>query len=52
MSLKELRKICKLTQKEASDIIGMSLRTYVLYENDEIGVDQLKLNAADRKSVV
>lgn len=43
MSLRETRKKCKLTQKEASKVIGMSLRTYVSYEIDETKADQLKL---------
>ena len=43
MTLKEIRKNCKLTQKEASDIIGMPLRTYVSYETKEKEVDQIKL---------
>lgn len=43
MTLRETRKKCKLTQKEAADIIGMSLRTYVSYEQDETNTDQLKL---------
>ena len=43
MTLKETRKNCRLTQKEASDIIGVSLRTYVSYENDEDNADKLKL---------
>ena len=43
MTLKELRKNCKLTQKEAADIVGMPLRTYVAYEGDEEGSDQIKL---------
>lgn len=43
MSLREIRKKCKLTQKQAADIVGMSLRTYVSYEIDEDNADQLKL---------
>lgn len=43
MTLKEIRKNCKLTQKEASDVVGVPLRTFVNYENDEINCDQLKL---------
>ena len=43
MTLKEIRKNCKLTHKEASDIIGMPLRTYVSYETKEKEVDQIKL---------
>ena len=35
MTLKEIRKNCKLTQKEASEIIKMPLRTYVAYETDD-----------------
>ena len=44
MTLKEIRKNCKLTQKEASDIVGMPLRTYVSYETNEESVDQIKLD--------
>ena len=43
MTLKEIRKKCKLTQKEAAEIVGIPLRTYVNYENNEEGSDQLKL---------
>ncbi len=43
MTLREIRKNCKLTQKEVSEIVGMPLRTYVSYENDEANVDQIKL---------
>lgn len=43
MKIKEIRKNCKLTQKEASDIVGMPLRTYALYETNELDADQLKL---------
>lgn len=43
MTLKELRKNCKLTQKEAANIVGMPLRTYVAYESNEQNVDQIKL---------
>lgn len=34
MSIKELRKSLDLTQKEASKIVKIPLRTYVNYEND------------------
>ncbi len=44
MTLKELRKNCKLTQKEAAEVVGMPLRTYVSYETDENSVDQIKLD--------
>ena len=43
MTLRETRKNCKLTQEEAAKVIGMSLRTYVSYEQDETKADQLKL---------
>ena len=43
MTLRELRKNCALTQKQASEIVGMPLRTYGQYETDEINADQLKL---------
>ena len=43
MTLREIRKNCKLTQKEASEIIKMPLRTYVAYETDEKKADQIKL---------
>lgn len=44
MELRETRKKCKLTQKQASNIIGMSLRTYVSYEQNEAKADALKLS--------
>ena len=43
MNLKETRKKCKLTQEEASKIVGVPLRTYVQYEGDEAKADTLKL---------
>lgn len=43
MTLKETRKNCKLTQEEAAKVVGVALRTYVNYENDEKKADQLKL---------
>ena len=43
MTLRETRKKCKLIQEDAAKIIGMSLRTYVSYEQDETKADQLKL---------
>lgn len=42
MTLRETRKNCNLTQKQAAEIIGMSFRTYVSYEQDENNCDQLK----------
>lgn len=35
MQMKALRKKCGYTQKEAADKFGISLRTYISYENDE-----------------
>ena len=49
MTLKELRKNCKLTQLEASKLVGISHRSYVDYENDEANVDQLKLSGIKDK---
>lgn len=43
MALKQIRKNCNLTQKEAADLVGVSLRTFLSYENDELNADQLKL---------
>ena len=43
MSLVELRKKCKLTQKEAAEVTHTSLRSYAAYEKDEDSADQLKL---------
>ncbi|MBO7615450.1 MAG: polysaccharide biosynthesis protein [Bacilli bacterium] len=43
MNLKETRKKCKLTQEEASKIVGVPLRTYVQYEGNETKADTLKL---------
>ena len=43
MTLKELRKTCGLTQKEAAEITKTSLRSFVSYESDEDSADQLKL---------
>ena len=43
MTLKELRKTCGLTQKDAADITRTSLRSFASYETDEDKADQLKL---------
>ena len=41
-ALKELRLDKGLTQKQASEIIGVSLRTYKSYENDNSKIDTVK----------
>lgn len=43
MKLKQTRKICKLTQAQAAEVVGIPLRTYVSYENNEEKADKLKL---------
>lgn len=43
MTLKETRLAYDLTQKKASQIVGVPLRTYALYESDESKADHLKL---------
>lgn len=45
-TLKEMRLSKKLTQQEASDLLGMSLRSYKIYENDEDKVGTFKYNYA------
>ena len=42
--LKSIRKQKKLTQQEVADRIGVSLRSYISYENDESKVGSLKYN--------
>ncbi len=49
MTLKEIRKNCKITQEEAAKVAGISLRTYVSYENDEEKADVLKLERIKQK---
>lgn len=49
MTLKEIRKNCKITQKEASEIVGISERTYVTYENNEENANTLKLERIKQK---
>ena len=41
MTLKELRLSKKITQKEAAELTGISLRSYKQYENDESKVNSL-----------
>jgi len=43
MTLKDIRKQYNLTQKEAAEISGVALRTYIAYEADEEKADKLKL---------
>jgi predicted nucleotidyltransferase len=49
MDLKELRKKGKLTQKEASQISGLPLRTYIRYENSKDKSDSIKYLYAKEK---
>ena len=49
MTLKEIRNVYHLTQKEAAEIIGTSLRTLKSYESDEENADQLKLERMKEK---
>lgn len=42
MSIKELRKSLDLTQKQASELVKIPLRTYVNYENDSVKEDTIK----------
>lgn len=44
MSLKELRKQKGLTQKKASEILDIPLRTYIRFELDEKKINTLKYN--------
>ena len=41
--LKELRTEKKLTQQQVADLIGISLRSYKSYENDEKNVDNIRV---------
>ena len=43
-AIKELRKEKKLTQQQAAEILGISLRSYKSYENDTDKVGTLKYN--------
>ena len=49
MTLKELRKSKKLTQKECAAYLGMPLRTYINYENDGSKSTSLKYAYIMRK---
>ena len=42
--LKELRNEKKLTQQQVADLVGVSLRSYISYENDERKAGTLKYN--------
>ena len=42
--LKELRNEKKLTQQQVADLVGVSLRSYISYENDESKEGTLKYN--------
>ena len=44
MNLKELRKSKKLTQVQASEYVGVPLRTYKNYENDSRKIGSIKYN--------
>ena len=49
MTLKDIRTRCKLTQEQASLVVGVSRRTFVSYENDESNADTLKLERIKEK---
>jgi len=49
MKLKEIRKKCRITQKEAAELLNISVRSYGIYESHEDSVDQLKLKAMKEK---
>ena len=44
VDLKELRMEKKMTQQEVADLVGISLRSYKSYENDEEKRDTIKYN--------
>ena len=44
VNLKELRIEKKMTQQEVADLVGISLRSYKSYENDEEKKDTIKYN--------
>lgn len=44
VDLKELRIEKKMTQQEVADLVGISLRSYKSYENDEEKQDTIKYN--------
>ena len=48
--LKSLRIERKLTQNQAADILGVSLRSYKSYENDEKKADSIKINPIDEEN--
>ena len=51
MNLKEIRLTKNLTQKECADYLGISLRSYKSYENDEFKQDTIKYNIMCSKIV-
>lgn len=44
MNLKELRKEKKMTQQQVADLVGISLRSYKSYENEEGKIGSIKYN--------
>ncbi len=42
MTLKELRRVKGLTQEEASELVGIPLRTWKRYEKKQSGIDKLE----------
>ena len=42
--LKELRNEKKLTQQQVADLVGVSLRSYISYENDESKIGTINLD--------
>ncbi len=49
MSIKDLRKSLSLTQKEASKLLKIPLRTYINYENDASKKDSIKYHYIKEK---
>lgn len=49
IELRELRLEKKMTQQQVADLMGISLRSYISYENDEKKKDTLKYNYIKEK---
>ncbi|MFI3214274.1 MAG: helix-turn-helix domain-containing protein [Eubacteriales bacterium] len=48
-SLKELRNEKKLTQQQVAELVGISRRSYIAYENDKNKIDTIKYKYIEEK---
>ena len=52
MNLRDLRIEKALTQKQVAELVNISLRSYITYENDETKIGTIKYFISKAKSII